>query len=280
MSTTNPAPKRRRTAVTYKPGKFDCANCRRDVRGETHVRHRDKDQYVLCTDCYSVHASGVSGAVWDADTVQLIDTSTTRMPLLVDDWSADHEVRLLEGILQFGFGNWRAVAEHLGFEKTEQECEEHYERFYVRSKTFPLPDLAAGPTTAAPPAAALASAAERGVSPVGEAARGVSPIGDVAMADAPALADPAADVPAAEATTTTDGADGATAAGAGAGAGAGGAAAGGAGGSVHGGGGGGGGSHRPNKPKQERRGASGMVIEGNTTPAADLVGYSAPPHCL
>ena len=82
MATTNPAPKRRRTATHYKPGKFDCAYCRRDVRGETHVRHRERDHYVLCTDCYSIGAEGVSGCRWNADTVQLIDTSTTRMPLL------------------------------------------------------------------------------------------------------------------------------------------------------------------------------------------------------
>lgn len=267
------APKRRRTAAFYKPGKYDCANCRRDVRGETHVRHREREHFVLCTDCYSIGAEGVSGVRWNADNVQLIDTSTTRMPLLVDDWSAEHEVRLLEGLLQFGFGNWRAIAEHLGFEKTEQECEEHYERFYLRSKTFPLPDLARGPVPAAPPAAAPSTAepggaetggADRGASPVPDAPSGGggSPHHDVAMTDA-SDAGAGAAAPA-TAATDTHGAHGTTA---GSGTGTSGSAAVGAssGGSKN--------AIKPIRPKKETRGASGLIIEGNETPAADLVGY-------
>ena len=155
--------KRRRTAAVYKPGKFDCCNCRRDIRGETHVRHRDREHLALCTECYS---TGVplasylaSPRAWTSEDVRLIDTSTTRMPLLSEDWSGEQEVKLLEGILQFGFGNWRAVGEHMGFEKAEAECEDHYERFYVRSKCFPLPDLSGPPKppgSAQPPAAAPA----------------------------------------------------------------------------------------------------------------------------
>ena len=51
----------------------------------------------------------------------------------------------------------RAVAEHLGFEKTEQECEDHYERFYLRSKKFPIPDLSQPPQPVAPPATVQAA---------------------------------------------------------------------------------------------------------------------------
>lgn len=242
---SNPAPKRRRTAAFYKPGKFDCCNCRRDVRGETHVRHKERDQFVLCTDCYTVGAEGVSGVKWNADTVNLIDTSTTRMPLLAADWSADHEVRLLEGILQYGFGNWRAVAEHLGFEKTEQECEDHYERFYLRSKKFPLPDLEVGPvevTAAAVPAAS----GGRGVSPVADASGGrdASPVPDVAMADAALEAAEAAPAEAAPAPAPASAASASTA------------------------------RPKDGKPKQERRGASGLLLEAGEGPAAaDLVGY-------
>ena len=149
------APKRRKAVVeTWRPARYDCCHCRRDVRGETHLRPVDeeKEELALCTDCYSVGRTGAFGYKWTADAVRVIDTAATGRPLLVEDWLADQEVRLLDGILQYGFGNWRAVAEHMGGDKTEQMCEEHYETFYLRSKTFPLPDLSGPPKKPAAPA--------------------------------------------------------------------------------------------------------------------------------
>lgn len=138
--------RRRDTGAIFQPGRYDCAYCRRNLRGETHLRHTDpaKADLALCTDCYTAGVE-VLGVKWDADSVRVIDTAATGRPLLVEDWLADQEVGLLEGILQYGFGNWRAIAEHMGGDKTEQSCEEHYDRFYVRSKHFPLPDLSGPP---------------------------------------------------------------------------------------------------------------------------------------
>jgi hypothetical protein len=235
--------KRRRTAAVFKPGKFECVNCRREVRGETHVRHKDRDEFALCVDCYSVGVE-IKGVRWGPDTVRLIDTSTTRMPLLVEDWAAEQEVRLLEGILQFGFGNWRAVAEYMSFEKTEQECEEHYERFYVRSSCFPLPDLSGPPESIAGPSTGGGGAAEDAAAGAAGAAAPAS-AGAAGAASAPAGKEPrtggvspVADAAAPTAAGTTDL----------------GAAP-----------GGGGGGARPN-PKPKARGASGLLIEGGATP--------------
>jgi transcriptional adapter 2-alpha len=107
----------------------------------------------LCTDCYTV-GGAVNGSKWTAGMVRVVDTAATGQPLLVEDWLADQEVRLLDGILQYGFGNWHAVAEHMGGDKSEQSCEEHYEKFYLRQKTFPLPDLSNPPQKPEPPPAA------------------------------------------------------------------------------------------------------------------------------
>ena len=250
MSTT--APKRRRTAAVYKPGKFECASCRREIRGETHLRHKDRELLALCTDCYTIEEPRIAGGVlWAPDTVRLIDTSTTRMPLLAEDWAADQEVRLLEGILNFGFGNWRAVAEHLGFEKTEQECEDHYERFYLRSKKFPIPDLSQPPQPVAPQATVQAATTADG----DEEGQPRSPIPDGSEVVAATTTTSVATLD----SSAVSGASGATS----------GATSGG--GVVVGGGGGGG---RPkDKPKPERRGASGLIIDGSAPPAADLVGF-------
>ena len=93
---------------------------------------------------------------WGWETSHVIDAAASGRPLLVADWLADQEVGLLDGILHYGFGNWRAVAEHMGDDKTEQSCEEHYTRFYLRSKAFPLPNISgqSRPVTPTPGTAA------------------------------------------------------------------------------------------------------------------------------
>lgn len=150
--------RKRDQGALYQPGRFDCSYCRRSVRGETHLRHTAKEDLSMCTDCYT-EGIEVQGAKWTADQCKVIDTAASGRPLLVEDWLADQEVGLLDGILQYGFGNWRAVAEHMGGDKTEQMCEEHYERFYLRSKDFPNPVLDGPPQPAvAPPAEAPAAA--------------------------------------------------------------------------------------------------------------------------
>ena len=49
-------------------------------------------------------------------------------PLLTEDWSALHEIKLIQGIMKCGLGNWVDIAEQFikSPEKTPKECEEHY----------------------------------------------------------------------------------------------------------------------------------------------------------
>ena len=44
---------------------------------------------------------------------------------------ADEEMLLLEGIDNFGLGNWAAVSKNVG-SKTAAECKHHYFEIYVR----------------------------------------------------------------------------------------------------------------------------------------------------
>lgn len=64
---------------------------------------------------------------------------------LFGDWTADEELLLLEGISKFGFGNWNQVAEMVNRistrHKSSTECENHYNEYYIHSKTSPFPDL-------------------------------------------------------------------------------------------------------------------------------------------
>lgn len=59
-------------------------------------------------------------------------------PLYHPDWGADEEMLLLEAIDNAGFGNWTAVADHVGT-KSKDECKGHYFDIYVNSPHFPEP---------------------------------------------------------------------------------------------------------------------------------------------
>lgn len=59
-------------------------------------------------------------------------------PFLSEDWGADEEILLLEGMEVCGAGNWEDIAEHVTT-KTKEECEEHYYKYYINSPNWPLP---------------------------------------------------------------------------------------------------------------------------------------------
>ncbi|KAI0319010.1 hypothetical protein OF83DRAFT_871355 [Amylostereum chailletii] len=59
-------------------------------------------------------------------------------PIFSEDWGADEELLLIEGISLQGLGNWEAIAEHIGT-RTKEEVEEHYKNVYIDSPSWPLP---------------------------------------------------------------------------------------------------------------------------------------------
>jgi transcriptional adapter 2-alpha len=52
-------------------------------------------------------------------------------PLFAPDWTAEEELLLFEGLERFGFGNWGDIAEHIGSDKTKEDCEGHYDQFFL-----------------------------------------------------------------------------------------------------------------------------------------------------
>src|SRR5262245_5359552 len=65
---------------------------------------------------------------------------TLNFPLFEEDWGADEELLLLEGIEMYGLGNWGDVSDHIGT-KAAAESKEHYFRVYINVPTAPLPVL-------------------------------------------------------------------------------------------------------------------------------------------
>lgn len=61
-------------------------------------------------------------------------------PIFQEDWGADEELLLIEGMKSFGCGNWQDIADHIGG-RTKEEVGEHYTRIYLESDTYPVPNL-------------------------------------------------------------------------------------------------------------------------------------------
>ena len=69
---------------------------------------------------------------------RFINQDDMSVPLFTDDWCAEDELLLLEGIEMFGLGNWSEVADHIG-SKDKEQCEAHYFSAYIDVETCPLP---------------------------------------------------------------------------------------------------------------------------------------------
>lgn len=61
-------------------------------------------------------------------------------PIYDEDWGADEELLLLEGCEIYGLGSWADIADHIGGYRTKDEVREHYEKVYIQSSKFPLPE--------------------------------------------------------------------------------------------------------------------------------------------
>ncbi|KAJ2687267.1 Transcriptional adapter ada2, partial [Coemansia spiralis] len=115
---------------------FHCDNCQANVTDSVRISCSECAEFDLCTTCFS---RGVEIEAHKNDHPYRVVTRH-RFPIFTDDWSADEELLLIDGLRQFGMGNWKDAAEHVGT-KSKEECEQHYLSVYVASDTWPLPDM-------------------------------------------------------------------------------------------------------------------------------------------
>ncbi|KAI8324568.1 transcriptional adaptor 2 [Martensiomyces pterosporus] len=116
--------------------KFHCDNCQANVTDSVRISCNECPEFDLCTTCFS---KGIELGAHRNDHPYRVVTRH-RFPIFTEDWSADEELLLIDGLRQFGMGNWKDAAEHVGT-KTKEECEQHYKDVYVASDTWPLPDM-------------------------------------------------------------------------------------------------------------------------------------------
>lgn len=117
------------------PSRFHCDYCGRDLSSSVRARCAICLDYDSCLDCFSVGAAlEPHKADHDYRLIEVVHT-----PIFQDDWSADEEEKLLEGLETFGIGNWEQVAKLIGT-KNPIETEQHYLKIYLQSPYAPLPD--------------------------------------------------------------------------------------------------------------------------------------------
>ncbi|KAG0465977.1 hypothetical protein HPP92_020141 [Vanilla planifolia] len=115
---------------------FHCNYCNKDISGKIRIKCSKCPDFDLCVECFSVgaevtpHKSNHPYRVMD----------NLSFPLICQDWNADEEILLLEGIEMYGLGNWTEVAEHVGT-KNKEQCINHYTALYMNSPSYPLPDM-------------------------------------------------------------------------------------------------------------------------------------------
>eukprot|EP00045_Choanoeca_perplexa_P005742 m.48138 g.48138 ORF g.48138 m.48138 type:complete len:371 (-) comp13270_c0_seq3:991-2103(-) len=112
-----------------------CVFCNKALDDEICIECAQCSNVLLCLECFS---SGVEHHD-HRKTHPYRVIGGAMGPLFAPDWSAADEVNLLNAVEQAGFGNWAKVAQRMR-PRTAEECQQHYFRTYVYSKTAPLPD--------------------------------------------------------------------------------------------------------------------------------------------
>ena len=114
--------------------RFICDYCRRDLTNIVRIKCAICSDFDLCVECFTAGAE-LSPHKRDHD-YRVMDNLS--FPIFAEDWGADDELLLLEGIEMYGLGNWADIAD-LVATKTKEECERHYLEAYINVPTCPLP---------------------------------------------------------------------------------------------------------------------------------------------
>ena len=91
-----------------------------------------KKELVMCLECLRLGKTSAEYPMHKADHAYYI-IDNMDFPLLTSDWTAYQEVRLIQGIMKCGLGNWSEIAAQFlkgntdgSGVKTKEECETHY----------------------------------------------------------------------------------------------------------------------------------------------------------
>lgn len=106
--------------------KYNCTYCQ-EVLVTIGVKCAECTDFVICLQCFSVGAE--IGPHRNNHSYQFLDLGTSGIYNGRNCWKASEEVRLLEGLEQFGFGNWEDIAKHIESKTPEEAKDEYIARF-------------------------------------------------------------------------------------------------------------------------------------------------------
>ncbi|KAF7456077.1 putative transcriptional co-activator ADA2-A [Cryptosporidium felis] len=134
-------------------GKFRCDVCKKDT-WDYRIRCAECVEYDLCLDCFCQGKSSNDHKPGH----KYIPVGRYTFNLLTESWTAEEELLLMEAVSRYGLGNWSEISKYITegpggafslYQKSQktdpighsaEECEKHYNEFYLNSKTKPLPD--------------------------------------------------------------------------------------------------------------------------------------------
>lgn len=104
-----------------------CFFCERKINEMTKIFCTDCGDIFLCVKCF---AEGKESHKYkNSHRYQVYDRLDFK--LFGDNWTAREELILLDGLYQFGYGNWKAISKHIGTDKTMEETERHFHQVYL-----------------------------------------------------------------------------------------------------------------------------------------------------
>ncbi|XP_074641320.1 transcriptional adapter 2-alpha-like [Tubulanus polymorphus] len=104
-----------------------------------------KEPYIKCAECVKslsiclrCFARGIE--VRKHKSYHKFEVIKNDFSLFEEKWTAGEELHLLDAISECGIGNWQDVASQLQT-KTKEECERHYNMYYIHNAKPPLPEM-------------------------------------------------------------------------------------------------------------------------------------------
>ncbi|KAG9006783.1 Transcriptional adapter ada2 [Tulasnella sp. JGI-2019a] len=128
-------------AVDLEPGLLvECDSCNANITHSVHIRCAAEECRItnidLCPVCFCKGKE--VGKHKATHPYRVIERHS--YPIFTEDWGADEELLLIDGLLTSGMGSWADAAEHIGT-RTREEVEAHYNEVYVNSEDWPMPNM-------------------------------------------------------------------------------------------------------------------------------------------
>ena len=114
-----------------------------------HCKSPTKEPYIQCAQCQNVKekptvicvscfSKGAEFGLHENNHRYIVIKNN--FTIFNSGWQAKEEVKLINAIIDSGFGNWQDISFRVQ-KKTAEECREHYHKFYIESPHVELPQL-------------------------------------------------------------------------------------------------------------------------------------------